>query len=111
MCERLGAKWRWTRVNKGSEWKVVTAIVARGPGLLGPQELQEQCGDDPELAKMLMEAMDSDNDGQISFEDFRSSMLKVQTQLLSAPASQSTPDTAMSTPGNLTTILPCFLLA
>ena len=62
------------------------------------QELVQHSGGDQEQAKVLLEAMDSDNDGRISFEDFRKSMLKVRSQLLSGPLS-SRESVATSSPG------------
>ena len=52
-----------------------------------------QCDDDPQLIDSVMESMDSDGDGRVSFEDFRTGLRTVK-KMLTCPQ-----PTAHSTPG------------
>lgn len=64
-----------------------------------------QCDcDDPELMDQIMTSMDTNNDGRISFEEFRSGIHTVSKQL-TKPTSQSTPDNRQG----MIKILKCIL--
>ena len=60
---------------------------------LSMQEILAQCEDDPELIDSVMESMDTDGDGRVSFEDFCSGLKTVRKMLTKPPPkAHSTPE-------------------